>query len=170
MKTAAIIGAAGAAVTISKAATAAPFGPTLPFDEIFDRKAGKYGVPKRLMVAIVAHESRFDPRAVNEESAADAKRGRDVDSLGLGQILWPDTAKDLGITYREALFDPETNLDGVARILKRHLARYPVALGSFPDDAVSAYNGGHSLRTGQTFANQKYVMAVRVKWEEFSYV
>ena len=50
MKTAAVVAAGAAAALAAKAASAAT--PTIPFDDIFNRKAGKYGVPKRLMVAI----------------------------------------------------------------------------------------------------------------------
>lgn len=167
MKTGAVV-AVGAAAALAAGKLTYAATPKIPFDDLFNRKAGKYGVPKRLMVAIVAHESRFDPRAVNLETEADVKKGRDVDSLGLGQILWPDTASDLGIAYREALFDPETNMDGVGFILRRHIRRYGYQSGVFPEDVVSAYNGGHSLRQGTTFANQRYVDKVREKWEEFS--
>lgn len=169
---AALTAAGVALIAAGKAAgaTQSKPGPRIPFDDIFTRMAGKYGVPKRLMAAIVAHESAFDPRAENEETKADAKRGRDVDSLGLGQILWPDTAKDYGITNREDLFNPETNLDAVARILRDKLKRYPpVAPMAFPEDAVSAYNGGHSLRKQSgSFANQEYVNRVRIKWEGYA--
>ena len=168
MKTAAVVAAGAAAALAAKAASAAT--PTIPFDDIFNRKAGKYGVPKRLMVAIVAHESRFDPRAVNLETKADVRKGRNVDSLGLGQILFPDTASDLGITYREALFDPETNLDGVGFILRRHIRRYGYTAGVFPDDVVSADNRGPTRRSGTTVGNQDYVNKVRAKWGEFANV
>lgn len=168
MKPGPIIGTA-AAIGLAAGGKALAGTRTVPFDDIFNRMSAKHAVPKRLMVSIVAHESGFNPTAVNEESAADAKRGRDVDSLGLGQILWPDTARDFGIVVREALFNPETNLDAVARVLARHLKRYPMAPGQFPADAVSAYNGGHSLRTtGGAFANQEYVNKVREKWEVYA--
>jgi len=160
--------AAGAALLAAgKAAGAATRA--VPFDAIFTRMAKKYGTPKRLMVAIVSYESGFNPRAENEEAKADAKRGRDVDSLGLGQILWPDTAGDYGIKDRERLFDPETNLDAVARIVRDKLKRYPALPGEFPADAVSAYNAGTSLRKqGGSFGNQEYVNRVRSKWEEYA--
>lgn len=167
MKPLGVLGVAAGAVLVARKVAAATV--TVPFRDIFERMAAKYGTPMRLMVAIVSHESGFDPRAVNRELAADASKGRDVDSLGLGQILWPDTARDYGVTSRESLFDPATNLDVVARVLRDKLRRYPAAPGLFPADAVSAYNGGHSLRReGGAFANQDYVDRVRERWEAYA--
>ncbi len=161
-------GTAAIALVAGKTAAAAI---RVPFDDIFSRFSQLYGVPKRLMVSIVAHESKFDPRAVNEETVADRKRGRDVDSLGLGQILFPDTASDYGITDREQLFDPVTNLEIVAKHLRARVRRYPVPAGDYPEDVVSAYNGGHSLRTnGGAFANQEYVDLVKIQWEKYANV
>lgn len=161
--------AVGGLAVVALTATRARAAGRIPYEPIFDAQAKKYAVPKRLMVAVVAHESKFDPRAVNHETAADVKRGRNVDSLGLGQVLWPDTAKDYGIVLRDELFDPAINLNVTARILRDKLRRYPVGLEVFPADAVSAYNGGHSLRTsGGGFANQVYVDSVRAQWDKYA--
>lgn len=164
-----IVAALGFATSKAAGAVTDTPAPAVPFDEMFTRHCLRYDCPKRLAVAVVAHESRFNPRAVNEEAEADRRRGRDVDSLGLGQILFPDTASDYGIKDRERLFDPDTNLSITVRHLAKRLKRYPVAAGTFPADAVSAYNGGHSLRTtGGAFVNQEYVDKVRAQWERFA--
>lgn len=154
------------AIAVSKARAATR---NIPFDNLFSAKANKYGVPKRLMVALVDHESGFNPNAVNQEDSADRRFGRDVSSCGLGQILWPDTAQQFGAQAREELFDPDFNLDIMARLLRQLIRRYPAGPTDFPADVVSAYNAGHTLRAnGGSFGNQAYVDDVRDKWEGYA--
>jgi hypothetical protein len=54
------------------------------------------------------------------------------------QILWPDTARHLGIHRLSELYDPCTNIDAGARYLKELLARYNGNLHL----ALAAYNYG----------------------------
>ena len=57
---------------------------------------------------------------------------------GVMQILWPGTAKHLGIHRLSELYDPCTNIDAGARYLKELLARYSGDLHL----ALAAYNYG----------------------------
>lgn len=139
-------------------------GGSIPFEPVFDDVARKRAVSKRLLLAHTFVESKFDPRALNEESAADRRLGRDVDSIGLMQILFPDTAQGirLGVT-RDQLFEPTTNIDIGAMVILDNLRRYPAhdAIG-FPAEAVAAYNAGSARRKADgSFVNQAYVTSVR---------
>lgn len=160
---------AQAATLAGSAGDVPPPKNSFPYFSLFQKYSVMYQVPMRLMVSVVSHESNFNPRAVNSETAADKRLGRDVDSLGLCQILYPDTAQALnpGIS-RDECFDPDTSLDMGFRTMRAALKRYPPS-GDFPEDAVSAYNGGHSLRLPDgTFKNQQYVNLVRKEWEKYA--
>ena len=56
------------------------------------------------------------------------------------QILWPDTARHLGIYRLSQLYDPCTNIDAGARYLKELLGNYDDNLHL----ALAAYNYGPS--------------------------
>lgn len=85
--------------------------------------AERYGLDPELVLAVVAVESNFEPRAVSRKGAQ-----------GLMQLM-PGTAGDLGVT--DAL-DPATNLDGGARYLLALLRLYKGDLRK----ALAAYNAG----------------------------
>ena len=85
--------------------------------------AERYGLDPDLVLAVVAVESNFEPRAVSKKGAQ-----------GLMQLM-PATAGDLGVT--DAL-DPATNLDGGARYLQALLRLYRGDLRK----ALAAYNAG----------------------------
>jgi len=137
-----------------------------PYAECFTRAATAHDVPETLLLAVARGESDFKPRA---RSSANA--------YGLMQILWPGTAKHLGLEQLSEVLDPCTNVDAGARYLKelqqrydgnlyRTLAAYnygpariPVSGGRLPDGAVwySAYilrhldyvlKGGSKTRSG----------------------
>jgi soluble lytic murein transglycosylase-like protein len=90
-------------------------------------QAGDYGIDARLVVALVAVESSWNPAA---RSSAGAQ--------GLGQLM-PGTAAGLGVDP----FDADANLDGTIRHLSGLLRRYS---GLPPqqrfEDAIAAYNAG----------------------------
>ena len=100
-----------------------------PYARCFRRSADAHGLPVTLLLAVARGESDFDPRAVSSANA-----------LGLMQILWPGTARHLGIHRRSALFEPCTNIDAGARYLKELLAHYRGDLNR----ALAAYNYGPS--------------------------
>lgn len=98
-----------------------------PYAACFRRAAAAHGLPVTLLLAVARGESDFDPRAVSHANA-----------LGLMQILWPGTARHLGIHRRSDLFQPCTNVDAGARYLKELLARYDGDLHR----TLAAYNYG----------------------------
>ncbi len=85
------------------------------------------GIDARLVVALVAVESRWDPAA---RSGAGAR--------GLGQLM-PATASELGVDPDDA----DANLDGTIRYLSQLLARYRElpAQARF-EHVIAAYNAG----------------------------
>jgi len=125
---------------------------TFPYGRCFKTAAQAHDLPETLLLAVARGESAFDP---NARSSANA--------YGLMQILWPGTARHLGIETRGQLLDPCTNVDAGTRYLKELVGRYrgnlhralaaynygptrvPVAGGVLPDGAVwySGYIKGH---------------------------
>ncbi len=118
---------------ITRVAPASPTAPTavleaptgvgrVPFAELFAVAGARHGVDPALLASVAKAESGFDPRAVSHAGAQ-----------GLMQLM-PGTAKGLGVTDS---FDPAQAIDGAARLLKGHLARF----GSV-ELALAAYNAG----------------------------
>lgn len=85
--------------------------------------AARYGVPQRLVEAIIRVESGFNATAVSTRGAQ-----------GLMQLM-PATASILGV--RDA-FNPRQNIDGGVRHLRGLMERYPHDLRL----VVAAYNAG----------------------------
>jgi hypothetical protein len=100
-----------------------PQGETGPYvDEIRDA-ADRYGVPIKLVSAVIRAESGFNPKAVSRKGAQ-----------GLMQLM-PTTAATLGVRNS---FDPRQNIDGGVRHLRGLLDRFPNNLPF----ALAAYNAG----------------------------
>ncbi len=87
--------------------------------------AERAGVDPELVLAVVAAESGFRPRAVSRKGAQ-----------GLMQLM-PNTASALGV---EDSFDPVQNLDGGTRYLSALLALYDGDVRR----ALAAYNAGEA--------------------------
>jgi hypothetical protein len=98
-----------------------------PFANCFGAAALQYGLPETLLLAVARGESDFEATARSRANAH-----------GVMQILWPDTARHLGIHRLSELYDPCTNIDAGARYLKELLARYNGNLHL----ALAAYNYG----------------------------
>jgi soluble lytic murein transglycosylase-like protein len=107
--------------------------------------AARYGLDPQLVLAVVAVESNFEPRAVSPRGAQ-----------GLMQLM-PGTAESLGV--RDAL-DPAANLDAGARHLlslldfyrgdlRRALAAYNAGVG-----AVSRHGGVPPYRETQEYVKK----------------
>lgn len=95
-------------------------------DELVDKYASSYGVPKALIHAMIQVESNYNPRAVSHKGAK-----------GLMQLI-PATAARFGV---QKIFDPEENIHGGVRYL-RYL------WDTFEGDLkliLAAYNAGENL-------------------------
>jgi soluble lytic murein transglycosylase-like protein len=123
-------------------ATVAARGVPSAWDGVIAHAAGGDPVVIALTKAVIAHESEWNPSAVN---AGDP-------SYGLMQVLYGSRGAYPSYTTQQ-LLDPVTNITLGVRYLREQLVRYDGDLAS----AVSAYNGGHALVQGDGFANQDYV-------------
>src|SRR5437016_9806126 len=85
--------------------------------------AERYGVPDRLVQAVIRVESGFNSRAVSVKGAQ-----------GLMQLM-PETASMLGVRNS---FDPQQNIDGGVRHLRAMIDRF----GNNLPLALAAYNAG----------------------------
>lgn len=94
------------------------------YDGLIRDTARSERIPPALLKAVIAAESRFDPRAVSPKGAQ-----------GLMQLM-PATARDLGVQDPLAV---EDNLQGGARYLRHLMDRY----GDL-SRALAAYNAGPS--------------------------
>lgn len=95
--------------------------PGTPFGDLFEQAGARHGVPPRLLAAVGWVESRYQVDAVSPDGA-----------IGVMQIM-PMTATELGVDPR----DPVAAIDGAARLLAAHHARF----GSW-DLALAAYHSG----------------------------
>lgn len=93
-----------------------------PLKALIEKSAGEAGIDAKLLEAVVAAESSFDPNARSRAGA-----------MGLTQLM-PDTARSLGVTNP---FDPEQNLRGGAMYLSQMLKRFGTT-----ELALAAYNAG----------------------------
>jgi len=100
-----------------------PGGDASHYLEEIREAAARYGVPEKLVRAVIRAESSFNPRAVSRKGAR-----------GLMQLM-PETASMLGVTNS---FDPRQNIDGGVRQLRGLIDRF----GNDLPLALAAYNAG----------------------------
>ena len=100
---------------------------TFPHSTCFKTAALQYELPETLLLAVARGESDFEPTARSKANAH-----------GVMQILWPSTARHLGIHRLSELYDPCTNIDAGARYLRELLASYDGNVHL----ALAAYNYG----------------------------
>ena len=96
---------------------------TGPYVKEIQAASERYGVPVRLVSAVIRAESGFNPRAVSRKGAQ-----------GLMQLM-PTTASMLGVRNS---FDPRENIAGGVRHLRGLIDRFPHSLAL----AIAAYNAG----------------------------
>jgi len=93
-----------------------------PYQALIDKVAGEYGLDPKLLHALIATESAYQPGAVSSAGAG-----------GLTQLM-PETARALGVRDR---FDPLENVRGGAEYLARQIRDFrDLRL------ALAAYNAG----------------------------
>ncbi len=98
-----------------------------PHSSCFGAAAAEHKLPLTLLLAVARGESDFEATARSRANAH-----------GVMQILWPVTAKHLGIHRLSQLYDPCTNIDAGARYLRELVDRYEGNLHL----ALAAYNYG----------------------------
>ena len=103
-----------------------PNGDTGPYVQEIRDAAERYGVPIKLVSAVIRAESGFNPRAVSPKGAR-----------GLMQLM-PTTAATLGVRNS---FDPRENIEGGVRHLRGLIDRFPNNLPL----ALAAYNAGEKV-------------------------
>lgn len=102
---------------------------TFPHATCFRIAALEHELPESLLLAVARGESDFKETARSRANAH-----------GVMQILWPGTAKHLGINRLSDLYEPCTNIDAGTRYLKELLRTYDGNLHL----ALAAYNYGPS--------------------------
>lgn len=129
---------------------------SLRFRPLVNDVARQLGLDPNLMVALIAAESAFDPRAVSPKGA-----------IGLMQLM-PGTAQRYGVrpvpgaSLRDRLMQPEINVRAGAQFLRDLLLMFPGRL----DLALAAYNAGPGavqragLRVPDYPETQNYVRVV----------
>jgi soluble lytic murein transglycosylase len=100
-----------------------PQGEIGPYVQEIRDASERYGVPIKLVSAVIRAESGFNPRAVSRKGAQ-----------GLMQLM-PGTASMLGVRNS---FNPRENIDGGVRHLRSLIDRFPDSLPL----ALAAYNAG----------------------------
>jgi len=134
-----------------ESSTEAPAADSIPrpapiparFRDLVNAAATRYGVPARLVHAVIQVESGY-------RSSARSPKG----ARGLMQLL-PSTGRQYGALD---LFDPETNIDAGVRHLKWLLQRFdlPVALAAYNagEAAVARFGGIPPFRETRNYVNR----------------
>lgn len=98
-----------------------------PHSTCFAAAALEHNLPETLLLAVARGESDFEATARSRANAH-----------GVMQILWPGTAKHLGIHRLSELYEPCTNIDAGARYLVELIEHFDGNLHL----ALAAYNYG----------------------------
>ena len=112
-----------------------------PHSTCFKAASLQYDLPETLLLAVARGESDFEPTARSRANAH-----------GVMQILWPTTAKHLGIHRLSELYDPCTNIDAGARYLRELLQDYDgnmhLALAAYNYGPGRIPKSGHAIPSG----------------------
>jgi hypothetical protein len=105
-----------------------------PFQDCFASAAERSELPIHLLIGVAWGESAFDPHARSPKNA-----------VGVMQIRWPGTARDLGFESIASLEDPCRNIEAGARYLRWLLD----GVDGDPVLALASYNHGPGAIAGQ---------------------
>ena len=125
-----------------------------PFVEHIRASAERYKLPEALLLAVMAVESNFDPRALSEKGA-----------MGLMQLM-PGTAKEM---FVGDAWDPAQNIEGGARYLRLLANQYSGDMVK----TLAAYNAGPEAvrRAGEAVPNipetREYVRKVVALYQAY---
>jgi soluble lytic murein transglycosylase-like protein len=131
-----------------------PAGRPDPYIDHVRAAAGKYRLPEALILAVMAVESNFDPRALSDKGA-----------MGLMQLM-PSTARDLFVSDA---WDPAQNIEGGSRYLRLLANQYAGDMIRM----LAAYNAGPDAvrRAGDSVPNipetQEYVRKVVALYQAY---
>jgi soluble lytic murein transglycosylase-like protein len=125
-----------------------------PYLDHIRSAATRYKLPEALIIAVMAVESNFDPRALSDKGA-----------MGLMQLM-PATARDL---YVADAWDPAQNIEGGSRYLRLLANQYSGDMVR----TLAAYNAGPDAvrRAGDAVPNipetQEYVRKVVALYQAY---
>jgi len=108
---------------LASEATRAGSDADVPYADLIDRAAARYGIDRNVLRGLIRAESGFNARATSPAGAA-----------GLTQLM-PATARSLGVTNP---YDPAQAIEGGAKYLRQQLD----AFGGDYRLALAAYNAG----------------------------
>jgi hypothetical protein len=109
------------------------------YGPLIEQASNKYQVDPNLILATILVESGGDTNAIRQEPQINDA------SYGLGQILY-GTARGIGHTGTpNDLFDPEINIELIARYHRRNMDVYGPELT--PQQLTTAYNAGSPYNT-----------------------
>jgi len=111
------------AATSTTTSTADAGSGSVPYEDLINSAASKYGIDPAVLKGLIKQESGFNPNA-----------GSSAGAQGLTQLM-PGTASAMGVTD---LHDPAQSIDGGAHYLKMQLDRF----GGDYSKALAAYNAG----------------------------
>ena len=122
-----------------------------PYKTCFESSGEKYSLTPSFLAAVASVESSFNPLAESSSGA-----------LGLMQIKWPQTAKELNVEERSLLFDPCQNIDAGADYLSRLKRQF----GSKLMALAAYYQGPTKIRKENNIPIQSVGYIERVLREE----
>lgn len=96
------------------------------FADAILRFSAAHGIDARLILAVIAVESSFDPNSTSHSGA-----------MGLGQLM-PGTASGMGV---KNAYDPIENISATVKLIRGHLEKYKSKPDAF-NLALAAYNAG----------------------------
>jgi soluble lytic murein transglycosylase-like protein len=112
-----------AGVQSATPATASAGSANVPYEQLSDSAASKYGIDRAVLKGLIKQESGFNPNA-----------GSPAGAQGLTQLM-PGTAASLGVSD---VHDPAQAIDAGAHYLRMQLDRF----GGDYSKALAAYNAG----------------------------